>query len=70
MAWNSVKNGLPDSNGHYLVFRDMYDDEWQEVRLFNGTNFVELGHRLGSDEHQWIACHGVTHWMDLPESPK
>lgn len=52
--WISVNDRLPEIQGHYLVFRDVYDDEWADVRMFNGINFVEIGHRLGSDEHQWI----------------
>ena len=61
--WISVKDRLPDEDGHYLVLfqRKLITTDWHEYSIgyFRGTSF---------DNNDWNSV-AITHWMHLPKSP-
>ncbi len=64
MKWISVKNRLPEHEGHYLTYPFKY-------------SFASYYHKYGRLKGKWtndINRHEgedyITHWMPLPEPPK
>lgn len=73
MEWISVEDRLPDRYGYYLTFKQIIDDEWYAIVLFNEKGFVEVVCAAGDlykDKVSLLAkCDCITHWMPLPEPP-
>lgn len=70
--WVSVKDGLPEKSGEYLVYikHHIFDDVYRDIimivgysekyKLFNASDFSKINDSAFTD---------VTHWMPLPEPP-
>ena len=58
--WISVKNGLPEIKGYYLVcYYDSYFDSYGiDIVYFRGKTVWAKNNKY------------ITHWMSLPEPPK
>lgn len=59
MNWISVKDGLPEKPGRFLIYSDLGNDSsriWVTQFLDKAQGFLFAYH--------------VTHWMPLPEPPK
>ena len=82
-GWISVKDGLPDTNGKYLVlttgifgaYEPYVDTAMFLTNLRSNREFDDdyvpdgPGFYNGDGVQDWIE-ENITHWMPLPESPK
>ncbi|MEA5003834.1 MAG: DUF551 domain-containing protein [Christensenella sp.] len=78
--WISVRDGLPETDGNYLVAYTLgIDQYWMEVSGFckNGKDVCEYGLAGAKntfygydDEYGYYPINYVAHWMPLPEPPK
>lgn len=77
MNWKSVKKELPKKDGRYLVC--IGEDKYITILFFakNGKKIdkYELSAYKNfwyEDDSEWGFCvwDSITHWQELPESPK
>lgn len=78
--WIPVSERLPDTDGRYLVYKNIWGSAWFDVVSFakDGRKIDEYDfHRDWenvwynySSEWGYVTTNSVTHWMPLPEAPK
>lgn len=74
--WISVKDGLPDKTGRYLVLKNRIAPDYlggNRTDIIILRFFVDKGFRMPTHVPDWIneeINEEVTHWMPLPEPPK
>ncbi len=77
--WISVKDRLPDEDGAYLCYLESgivceanYDSTIASEGEFPFGEWVTYynSDTLGAEDNYWEAYDAITHWMELPESPK
>jgi len=66
MNWISVREKLPPTHRHVIVYRPDFDEPYDKV----------LGEVRSESTREWVDCKegkplkGVTHWMPLPKTPR
>ena len=78
--WISVKDRLPDKDGHYLVHKDLWGDRYvatvwfaKDGRKVSRYDFENRWKNVWYDydsEYGNVILDNVTHWMPLPQPPK
>ena len=78
--WISVKDGLPEEDGSYLVTtNDFGNRQGVNIRWFAKDGETVDEYELAGQKCVWyfydseygyVSTNSVTHWMPLPEPPK
>ena len=78
--WISVKDGLPDKDGKYLVCKNLFGDSCVSAIRFakdgRKVSYYDFENRWKNVWYEYDSEYGhftvdtVTHWMPLPELPK
>ena len=74
--WVSVKDGLPDKTGRYLVLKNRIAPDYlggDRTDIVILRFFVDKGFRMPTHIPDWIneeINEEVTHWMPIPQPPK
>lgn len=78
--WIPVSERLPDTDGRYLVHKNLWGSTWFDVIAFakDGRKIDEYDFKKKwenvwyhyDSEWGYVTTDSVTHWMPLPEAPK
>lgn len=80
LKWISVNERLPETDGRYLVHKNLWGSTWFDVISFakDGRKIDEYDFQKNWEnvwynyDSEWghVTTDSVTHWMPLPEAPK